>query len=110
MAAAMAPIPGVEPEPSASNHAVPLEEPATKTSTEQVPGAPVTPPATEGSSKGHGSNASDLSDLELEEDDEEEIVPDHYYDGGKIPVFRPVSHKSMSVTRVARLIWCLCRI
>jgi hypothetical protein len=43
---------------------------------------------------------SDLSDLELdpsiaaaleEEEAEEEIEPDHYYGGGKIPVFRPVS-------------------
>lgn len=44
------------------------------------------------------STTSDLSDLPAEdappkeeEDDEEEIVPDHYYDGGKIPVFKPVS-------------------
>ena len=43
---------------------------------------------------------SDLSDLELdssiaaaleEEEAEEDIEPDHYYGGGKIPVFRPVS-------------------
>lgn len=48
---------------------------------------------------------SELSDLELdshttsaafeldtaEPDEAEEIVPDHYYGGGKIPVFKPVS-------------------
>jgi hypothetical protein len=39
---------------------------------------------------------SDLSDLELDSSiaaalEGEEIEPDHYYGGGKIPVFRPVS-------------------
>lgn len=45
---------------------------------------------------------SELSDLDLEhngaqeqvgaaEEEEEEIEPDHYYGGGKIPVFKPVS-------------------
>ena len=46
---------------------------------------------------------SELSDLELDpkagaapenasiEEEEEEIEPDHYYGGGKIPVFKPVS-------------------
>ena len=46
---------------------------------------------------------SELSDLELDpnatgaqeipsmEADDEEIEPDHYYGGGKIPVFKPVS-------------------
>lgn len=42
---------------------------------------------------------SELSDLELDpkngaaptsEEDDEEIEPDHYYGGGKIPVFKPV--------------------
>ena len=60
----------------------------------QHPTAPVTPPPTDESSKDHASNASDLSELELDdEDDEEEIYPDHYYDGGKIPVFKPVSEE-----------------
>lgn len=27
-------------------------------------------------------------------EDEEEITPDHYYDGGKIPVFKPVREPS----------------
>jgi hypothetical protein len=39
---------------------------------------------------------SELSDLELDPNAaataaEEEIEPDHYYGGGKIPVFKPVS-------------------
>lgn len=42
---------------------------------------------------------SELSDLELDpkngaapasEEEDEEIEPDHYYGGGKIPVFKPV--------------------
>ena len=32
---------------------------------------------------------SELSDLDLDEDDIGEIEPDHYWDGGKIPVFKP---------------------
>ena len=32
---------------------------------------------------------SELSDLDLDDDDEEEIEPDHYWDGGRIPVFKP---------------------
>jgi len=31
-----------------------------------------------------------------EEEMEEEIVPDHYYDGGRIPVFKPVSRSCCS--------------
>jgi len=42
--------------------------------------------------KGHRSS-SELSDINLDEDDDDigEIEPDHYFDGGKIPVFKPVS-------------------
>lgn len=32
---------------------------------------------------------SELSDLELDDEDEEEIEPDHYWDNGNIPVFKP---------------------
>jgi hypothetical protein len=33
---------------------------------------------------------SELSDLDLDDEEEEEdIEPDHYWDGGKIPVFKP---------------------
>lgn len=49
-----------------------------------------TPPASEEADK-HNDSGSDLSDLEAEPEDNGEIVPDHYYDGGKIPVFKPVS-------------------
>ena len=36
------------------------------------------------------ASSSELSDLE-EEEDIGEIEPDHYYGGGKVPVFKPVS-------------------
>ncbi|KAI4261917.1 MAG: hypothetical protein L6R42_002898 [Xanthoria sp. 1 TBL-2021] len=56
----------------------------------------LTPPASEGTDK-HYDSGSDLSELEaetVEKADEElvdhgEIKPDHYYEGGKIPVFKP---------------------
>lgn len=49
----------------------------------------LTPPASEEADKGDDSG-SELSDLDLEPEDNGEILPDHYYDGGKIPVFKPV--------------------
>ena len=62
----------------------------------------LTPPASENTEKKDDESGSDLSDLEPEEpleehyvqpkvEDEEDIVPDHYYEGGKVPVFKPVS-------------------
>lgn len=53
----------------------------------------LTPPASEEADQ-HDDSGSDLSDLEMEPDDSAEILPDHYYDGGKIPVFKPVSPHS----------------
>lgn len=59
----------------------------------------LTPPASEEADKQYDSG-SELSELELEPEDKledgGEIEPDHYYDGGKIPVFKPVSsaHRS----------------
>ena len=50
----------------------------------------LTPPTSEDADK-HGNSDSELSDLELDKDDGGEILPDHYYEGGKIPVFKPVS-------------------
>lgn len=58
----------------------------------------LTPPASEGTDK-HYDSGSELSELDAEtiekteekdNYDEEEIEPDHYYEGGKIPVFKPV--------------------
>lgn len=53
----------------------------------------LTPPASEEADK-HNDSGSDLSDLEVESDENGEVLPDHYYDGGKIPVFKPVSQTS----------------
>ena len=49
--------------------------------------AGLTPPASEESYKKDDSG-SELSDLD---EPSEEIEPDHYWDGGKVPVFKPVS-------------------
>lgn len=61
-----------------------------------APASALTPPTSEDNdAKLETQSSSDLSDVEeskKEEEQEEEIVPDHYYDGGKIPVFKPVRH------------------
>ena len=49
----------------------------------------LTPPTSDEGNKAEGS--PELSDVELDEDDIGEIEPDHYFEGGKIPVFTPVS-------------------
>lgn len=49
----------------------------------------LTPPASEEADK-FDDSGSELSDLEPDAQDNGEIVPDHYYEGGKIPVFKPV--------------------
>ena len=62
----------------------------------------LTPPTSENTDKKDDESGSELSDLEPEEPLEdhptqpnvkelEEIVPDHYYEDGKVPVFKPVS-------------------
>jgi hypothetical protein len=70
--------------------------------TEEQPDDPIalTPPHS-----GHGADDKDGSSSELSEplpvDEEEEedigdIEPDHYWDGGKIPVFKPVCPSALS--------------
>lgn len=49
----------------------------------------LTPPASEEADK-HYDSGSELSELDLEPENIGEIEPDHYYEGGKIPVFKPV--------------------
>jgi hypothetical protein len=60
----------------------------------------ITPPNSDNGKKDVPDGVpSELSDLELDssiapilaEEEGEEIEPDHYYGGGKIPVFKPVS-------------------
>ena len=54
----------------------------------------LTPPASEEADK-HYDSGSELSELDLEPEDTVEIEPDHYYEGGKIPVFKPVRQIDM---------------
>ncbi|EMC96328.1 hypothetical protein BAUCODRAFT_33663 [Baudoinia panamericana UAMH 10762] len=57
----------------------------------QQPTSALTPPTSEEMDHEEHKKTheeSDLSDLDLD-DDEEDIEPDHYWDGGKIPVFKP---------------------
>ncbi|EME86624.1 uncharacterized protein MYCFIDRAFT_29700, partial [Pseudocercospora fijiensis CIRAD86] len=61
-----------------------------KPTTEQT-ATVLTPPTSEDHERKHDGDESELSDLDLEEE-EEEIFPDHYWDGehgGRIPVFKP---------------------
>ena len=70
----------------------------------------LTPPTSEGTKENHDDSGSELSDLEPEEptsvksepkvDGEGEILPDHYYDGGKVPVFKPVSQPWLLLVEV----------
>lgn len=52
------------------------------------------------------SDDSELSDLDLddEEDDDEDIEPDHYWDGGRVPVFKPTMDQFRSFKRFMRKI------
>lgn len=50
--------------------------------------AALTPPTSEDNDKRDERMSSELS--ELDSDDGEDIEPDHYFEGGKIPVFKPV--------------------
>ncbi|GAB7340717.1 hypothetical protein MBLNU457_7101t3 [Dothideomycetes sp. NU457] len=55
-----------------------------------APASALTPPTSDDmNSHKHDDNASELSDLNDLDDDDELYAPDHYYGGGKIPVFKP---------------------
>ncbi|KAK3672850.1 hypothetical protein LTR78_007203 [Recurvomyces mirabilis] len=61
-------------------------------STDSKPTNALTPPTSEEMNlhdHRQENEDSELSDLDLDDDDEEDIEPDHYWDGGKIPVFKP---------------------
>jgi hypothetical protein len=57
-----------------------------------APKAALTPPTSEDNDKREERMSSELSDIDS--DDGEEIEPDHYYEGGKIPVFKPVRYSA----------------
>ncbi|KAF2084745.1 JmjC-domain-containing protein, partial [Saccharata proteae CBS 121410] len=64
-----------------------------RTAADPAQKAALTPPTSEDmdNNKREGSS-SELSELDLDMDDEDdigEIEPDHYYGGGKVPVFKP---------------------
>lgn len=78
-----------------------------------VDSASITPPqSANGKTTVPEGVPSELSDLELDhkaapvpdtaeakEEEAEDIEPDHYYGGGKIPVFKPVSGRHVSHTK-----------
>jgi hypothetical protein len=53
-----------------------------------APKAALTPPTSEDNDKREERMSSELS--EIDSDDGEDIEPNHYFEGGKIPVFKPV--------------------
>lgn len=66
-----------------------------------VPKAALTPPTSDPDiDMEKDGSSSELSDLELDDDDIGEIEPDHYFADGEIPVFKPVSkHRPVSRAR-----------
>lgn len=79
------------PSPASDDHVKhSIEQEQTAPAPPPKPANALTPPTSEemntDTKKEH--DESDLSDLDLD-DDEEDIEPDHYWDGGKIPVFKP---------------------
>ena len=72
-----APIPSVE-GPSGTHEDTANPKPA------------LTPPTSEDMDNRKESMSSELS--ELDSDDDEEVEPAYYFDGGKIPVFQPVCY------------------
>ncbi|KAK5108171.1 hypothetical protein LTR62_008702 [Meristemomyces frigidus] len=56
------------------------------------PANALTPPTSEEMNHNehhHDNEDSELSDLDLDDEEDAEIEPDHYWDDGKIPVFKP---------------------
>ena len=64
-----------------------VEAPLAKTD-DTATKAALTPPTSEDNDKRDERMSSELSDIDS--DDGEDIEPDHYFEGGKIPVFKPV--------------------
>lgn len=58
-----------------------------------IPKAALTPPTSEDNDPQRAERmSSELSDVDS--DDGEDIEPDHYWEGGKIPVFKPVCREA----------------
>jgi hypothetical protein len=56
------------------------------------PKTALTPPTSEDNDKRDELMSSELSDIDS--DDGEDIEPDHYFEGGKVPVFKPVCRRA----------------
>jgi hypothetical protein len=68
-----------------------VETPPAVQHDDALPKAALTPPTSEDNDpKREVRMSSELSDIDS--DDGEDIEPDHYWEGGKIPVFKPVRH------------------
>lgn len=65
-----------------------VETPHDKNDDLSAPKTALTPPTSEEDMDKRERMSSELTDLE--DSDDEEIEPDHYFEGGKIPVFKPV--------------------
>ncbi|KAG9703004.1 hypothetical protein KCU73_g18230, partial [Aureobasidium melanogenum] len=81
--------PAVATEPANVSSDAALPE-ASNLSKHPEPAHALTPPTSEDNNIRVDDDASsDLSELDLDMEDEEEIEPDHYWDNGKVPVFKP---------------------
>lgn len=70
-----------------------VETPPVPPADDALPKPALTPPTSEDNDpKREERLSSELS--EIDSDDGEDIEPDHYWDGGKIPVFKPVCRPS----------------
>lgn len=68
-----------------------------ETQHDEAPKSALTPPTSEEWNQKR-EDSSDLSDAQEDIDDGVEIKPDHYWEGGKVPVFKPV--RSDKIARV----------
>ena len=60
----------------------------------------LTPPTSEEMNHEESKQAAEESELsELEDEEDEEIEPDHYWEGGKIPVFKPTMDQFRSFSK-----------
>lgn len=87
-----------------------VETPPTIQQDDAMPKAALTPPTSEDNDpKREERMSSELS--EVDSDDGEDIEPDHYWDGGKIPVFKPVCVRVRGggVVAARQLLYMRCR-
>ena len=83
------------PKLEALRHATVFDEPAGPDLA--IPKHALTPPTSEDMERRERSS-SELSECEGDHNVEEDIEPDHYYGGGRVPVFKPVCQE-FSISR-----------